>query len=666
MCGISVIISKNELAIDSLIKMNASIKHRGPDDEGFVLFNDGTPYVAGGDDTALESWNATISYCPKKSINELNNESFQIGFGHRRLSILDLSPNGHQPMCSINEKYWITFNGEIYNFKNVKIELEKLGCLFKTHTDTEVLINAYSVWGKECLNKLKGMWSFVIFDKEKNEIFACRDRFGIKPLYYFIGNNTLSFASEIKQFTQLPNWEANLNPERAIDYLVHSFSEHTDETMFRGVFQIKPGHYFNSKIDAIDFDLNKIVTNSYYELQKVKNNKLSYEDSSLIFKEKFLKSCNEHLFADVKIGSCLSGGLDSTAIVCASLDILGKEKASELQETFTACVADDRYNEKKWVEIIKQEKNINTNYIYPEMTELFNNLESIVYSQDEPFGSSSIFLQYKVFEAAHNKGIKVMLDGQGADEQLSGYTGFINLTIKENIQRLNLKSMYYNIVGLKKVQKSSPISGLIASLMLLIPANFRRKLGSKSKNHSTFQWLALEKILNKPYEHPLNNVPYKKDDVKNESLRQLTATNLQKLLHWEDRNSMHFSIEARVPFLDHEMVEFNVSLNSNYKVKGGWTKRIMRDALKGILPEQIANRKDKIGFVPPEELFMRNNKEFINNKLNEVVLISNGLITKKIIEDFNAMLINEIAFDYRFWRAICFGEWIKVFKVKLA
>ena len=260
MCGISGIISGHNIDVTAFYKMNQTIRHRGPDDEGFVFFDRSlTPTISGSDDTAKEAWESHYKYSPNLQVEKIKG-NFKVALGHRRLSILDLSPAGHMPMCDDKQELWITYNGEVYNFIEIRTELESLGHTFHTTTDTEVILAAYREWGTKCLDRFMGMFAMAILDVKNKTVFLARDRFGIKPLYYWISNSgDLYFASEIKQFTVAKEWQPKLNHQRAFDYLYGSNTDHTQETMIQGVNQIPGGHAVLINLDQISFKEGQII-----------------------------------------------------------------------------------------------------------------------------------------------------------------------------------------------------------------------------------------------------------------------------------------------------------------------------------------------------------------------------------------------------------------------
>ena len=429
MCGISGIINDTleHYSSADLKAMTDAVSHRGPNDVGYILLDKNDEmHLLGGDDTPAEVYAIQTPYKPSGSINQFEAKNFSLGFGHRRLSIIDLSPFGHLPMSYKNGRYWITFNGEIYNYKQLRIQLQALGHQFISQTDTEIILASYAQWGTGCLQKFHGMWAFCIYDTHSKEIFLARDRFGIKPLYYRAGSpySTFCFASEIKQFTFLPGWNSVQNKQRGFDYLMYNMTDHTEETMFEGVFHIPAGHYFKSGINNINADATGRVQLTKWYLPEYKGYNGTFNEAAVGFEKHFKDSVKEHLISDVTVGSALSGGLDSSAIVCEINNLLRVEGKADIQKTFSYCSADERYNEKKWMDEVVKVTNVDAFFVYSNGGEVFKMAEDLVWFNDEPGQSQSELATYEIYKAASDNNVKVLINGQGADEYLSGYEAF--------------------------------------------------------------------------------------------------------------------------------------------------------------------------------------------------------------------------------------------------
>ena len=670
MCGISGFIAcQGNLFPNSLIADMANlINHRGPDDEGYLLVSSNLDLItAGGGNTPSEVWTSKTEYYPESDIRYESDKLSTMAFGHKRLSILDLSPAGHQPMSYLNRRYWIAFNGEIYNYQEIKHELEISGCHFNTKSDTETVLAAFSQWGEAALDRFVGMWAFVIFDRERDEIFMARDRYGIKPLYYYFSpEGDFYFASEIKQFTVIKGWQSRINPHRAYDQLVYSFTDHTDETMFAKVFQLPAGTSFRSSRLSVKPDCSGRVRYKNWYVLKPDPFKGSFAEASEIFKALFEGSVKEHLHADVPVGTALSGGLDSSSIVCEVNRILRAEGTEELQKTFSSCSTDDRFSEKKWMDIVISHTKVDAYFSYPSIEEVMELTPSILWQHDEPYQSQSAFLAYRLFKLARTNGVIVLLNGQGADEYLGGYGQFTIARYASLVRGLRISTLLADIKNSKR-QNNSSISALMLGISNhLLPFEVRRRLASiSSRSDHVKKLIDLKRLGIRPL-HPFDTIPIRYNTVSDISRHLTFYSTLPKYLRWEDRNSMAHSVEARVPFLDHRLVEFTYNLPDDYLEMNGVTKRVMRQAMKGLLPEEIINRRDKMGFTTPEEIWVRReNPAYFKKCITDAISISEGIIKPETLDYFDKMVSGKVPFDFTYWRIILFSEWIKLFQVKV-
>jgi asparagine synthase (glutamine-hydrolysing) len=665
MCGISAIFG-NHVLVDIeryMTAMTQLIRHRGPDDEGYVFFSqDRLPAtVLGGKDTPSEVFNAPFSYCPKHPKHQDEEYiSYDIAFGHRRLSILDLSPAGHQPMGSKDQSVWITYNGEVYNYLEIRKELEALGHRFLTQTDTEVIIKGYQQWGKQAFHRLNGMFAFVIYDRIKRKALAVRDRFGVKPLYYWLSPlGFLVFASEIKQFTALPGWNPLMNEQLVYDFLNWGVIDHTSETLFSHVFQLRGGEYLEfcpENFCPADLQPKKWYTLNAPTFQG------SLEEASKKFCELLEDSIKLRLRADVAIGSCLSGGLDSSSIVCLTNRLLGEKLALGKQKTFSACSDVKRFDERHFIDTVVGATHVEAHYTYPHLENLFDECWDIAWHQDEPFTSTSIYAQWLVFKLVKEKQVKVMLDGQGADEQLAGYLGFFGNRFYDLFSKLRWKTLYREILATARLHGSlRPFPMLLDKVF---PDVFRRPMRKiMRKDIAKPNWLNIS-LLGVEERNP--QLQEKNKSILQQSRLQISQTSLPMLLHYEDRDSMAHSIESRTPFLDYRLVEFTLGLPSDYKISNGWTKHVLRESMKGILPEEIRSRTDKLGFVTAEEEWIKKqDPERFRQALDQAVACSRGVLhpSAKLIVD--QMISGQRPFSFLPWRLISFGYWMERFSVKI-
>lgn len=665
MCGISGVVNKIPESVDNLISMTKIITHRGPDDEGYLLVdaeNNTTAY--GGNDTPDSVLRSDIIYCPKKIIDTDSHLKFSIGFGHRRLSIVDLSPAGHQPMSFLDGRYWIVLNGEIYNYPEIREELELLGHQFVSQTDTEVIMAAYHQWGIECQSRFIGMWAFVIYDRLLHELFISRDRFGIKPLYYwFSPNGSFYFSSEIKQFTVVDGWKATLNKSRAYDYLYHALTDHTDETMFNGVFIVKAGYYFKGTSDELltSCQSGKINITPWYQIN-VGDYKEDFDSAKTIFYSKFEESVRLHLRSDVKVGSALSGGLDSSTIVSLINNILKEEGLENKQKTFSSCSYDKRYDEREWMDKVVAATNVDADFVYPQGEDIFKLTDKLIWYMDEPYQSQSAFLGNHVFRQAKEKDVIVLLNGQGADEYLSGYGAFRYLR-----QRALLKAFKFRILKNEKLAGVTILKMAGTMILESLSSNLFFELVSKKSHYRRLNKIVSQKVLLSNVVTSIHRNSYNVTDYKEISKHQLFSNPLQRYLRWEDRNSMAHSVEARVPFLDHRLVEFSLSLPLDYLDGPDQPKKILSESMKGILNEDVRTRKDKKGFITPEQnwFMVEYRKQFLN-MLEENVKFSNGIINfEEARSYFVKVQDGKVPFDYTYWRILLFCIWMRVFKVEL-
>ncbi|MEI6264169.1 MAG: asparagine synthase (glutamine-hydrolyzing) [Sphingobacteriia bacterium] len=585
MCGIAGIIDfkgSSDLK-NTLKKMTDSLSHRGPDGEGI--------------------W-----------VNDLKT----ISLGHRRLSIIDLSEAGNQPM-HYAERYTIVFNGEIYNYVEIRNQLMLKGIKFNSNSDTEVLLALYHEKKENCLSFLDGMFSFVIYDSVDNSIFAARDRFGEKPFYYVYSEDRLFFASEIKAFWAA-SLEKNVDNEMLFYYLNYSQIHHpfdNSKTFFRNVTKLKPGCYFKMNLTKKE----SIKQIQYWNLEDTRvkiYDKWNQSDIVDKFYTLFEQSVLRRLRSDVPVGSSLSGGLDSSAIVCMINEV--KKNVNQKQATFSARFPGFVKDEGHFMNAVINQTNTSSYFTFPEKDGFLNSFDTMCFHQDEPFGSASIYAQFEVMRLAKECNITVLLDGQGADEMLGGYSYYRDSVSDGQLLKLLFRQTNnINVNSKKQVLKST----IKRNFPIFINAyrNYSDLL-NKSSITSPFQKEFLYTIgkVKQPYQTH--------DDLYKHLKHDLLYGNLEDLLRYADRNSMAHSREVRLPFLNHELVEFTMALPDSLKINGEWTKYIQRLAFERILPKEITWRKDKIGYEPPQKEWMEDSR--IKEKIMESkkVLFKNQIISK--------------------------------------
>ncbi len=594
MCGISGIVSFSKV-IEPLVlqKMNAALSHRGPDGSA-----------------------------------EWYNPEMNIGFGHSRLSILDLSQNGSQPMHLAN-RYTITFNGEIYNYIEIREELKSKGHPFYTDSDTEVILVAYHVWGKKCLEKFDGMFAFALYDREKKTFFCARDRFGEKPFYYASFQGNMYFGSEMKAL-----WAAGvpkeINQKMTYRFFAHNLVENPrdqSETFYSNITKLKAGHFIHVSEDA------PWIQQKYWEIPIDVQTELSENEIIIKFRELLQTAVSRRLRSDVKVGSSLSGGLDSSSIVALISQL------KENNATFSARFPDSPKDEGKYMDLVSKKFKTQHFDINIDENQFIQSLDKLIYHQEEPFQSGSIYAQFAVYERAKKEGYKVLLDGQGADELLGGYEKDFKHYLMEirnkkhqayEFQR-NIKDHHnYAVFLTTKDRLFSASPNLYSGLS---------EIKSKLKPH---YFPGISKAFTDEFadkKSPFIVFP----DLKSTLRHELHSLGIEKLLKFSDRNSMAHSVEVRLPFLSHELVEFVFSIDSQHFLKNGWSKALLRNSMAGLLPEEICWRKDKIGFEAPHDSWLKN-----KTLMDE-------------IQDYKALLIKDKIVDDNFnnsWKILISGKWL--------
>lgn len=614
MCGISGILKLNNQKVNEneLFEMMKAIKHRGPDDEGFF-------------------------------INE------QVGLGFVRLSILDLSSAGNQPFKSDDNRYVMIFNGEIYNYLELKTELEQTGISFKTQTDTEVLLKAYIYWGEQAFDKFNGMWALAIYDTIENTILFSRDRFGIKPFYYYYTEDSFYFASEISAILNIKKEKNEANESVIYDYLVFNKTEQSEQSFFKGIFKLM--HACSLKIN-----LNEISSFKHIQIKKWYNlNDKVKQAEKFKSPEEYLTALRSaleiHMRSDVKLGVSLSGGIDSSALTVLALD-QDKDKEAII-ETFSAVFEDSfKGNEIEYVKLFS-EKRLQKNFIYTTSENLFDKLDDYLSCFSEPVQSTSPFVQYRVMQEASRR-VKVMIDGQGADEQLAGYHYFFGIYYKELLLKLKWWKLFREIFYYLFKHKS--VFALKSFFFFLITAKGRTKYKLSEYNLYTDDFI--KRNIKKG---AISGNLYSAKNLR-EALINHFEYKLEHLLKWADRNSMHFSIEARVPFLDHRLVEKTLASDADMIIHKGMTKDLLREALVGIIPEKIRVRKDKIGYVTPQHYWFKN--ENWQRRIKEIIesksFRSRGIFkVDKVKKTFENQLINKKDISREIWKWICIELWYR-------
>lgn len=650
MCGIFALARPRgaiECSTRALRRATEIVRHRGPDDEGYLLWTDQRPaQVFAGRDTARESRD-------RLSLREMpETEPWRVALGHRRLSIVDLTPAGHQPMVHAPSGIAVSYNGEIYNHLELRRDLERAGHFFSSHSDTEVLLHAWLEWDAACLTRLNGMFAFVLLDpRNGGTLHAVRDRFGVKPLYFARLNTTVAFASEIKQIRSLPDFVPRVDLGAARDYLAFGLVDHSARTFDEGVTQVRGGEHAVVRLDDPQL---RIRADNWYELRP-KQFRGGPKDAAAEFRWCLTDSIQLRLRADVPVGSCLSGGLDSSAIVCLASEILKDRPNASSQLTVTACYDEKLYDEWHFAEQVVRQTGAQPVRVWPTVERLQAELDGQLWHMDDPVGSTSQFSQWCVFDGAAAAGLKVMLDGQGSDEQLAGYGGSDAALYSGFMRRGQLLRLVSEVSSFKRRNGALPIAQLILALRNILPGIDALLPAHVRVQPSQPEWLGVSA----PSPLELRSAR----DLNEHLNQQLLATSLPVLLRYEDRNSMARSVESRVPFLDYRLVEFLAGVPDHMKLRRGVTKTLLRDALSDILPAAIHARRDKMGFVTPEKLWLSETATdwFRQGVTAALDIAPNVFDRKKTVSMVESMIEGRLPFTFAPWRILCFGRWLTLF-----
>ena len=599
MCGIAGIINTKNLKVnDNIIStVTDAAAHRGPDGRGVFIDNN-------------------------------------VAIGHRRLSIIDLSNHANQPM-QYGDDLFIVFNGEIYNYIEIKNELIKEGFYFSTKSDTEVILAAYKYWGKDCLNKFNGMWAFAIYDKAKQEVFCARDRFGVKPFYYATINNQFVFASEIKQLLVLmPN--RKVNQQILADYLVTGFEEHKNTTFFESILKLPAAHFL-----LFDLKSNLYEIKKYYTIKTDSTiSTLGIEDAVELYHNIFEDAVKLRMRSDVKVGTCLSGGVDSSVIAYyASKIYTGSNKFTAIH----ASSIDNNNDELPYAKTVSNSLNLDLQITKPTEASFIEVLNNLVTTQEEPFGSPSIAMQYFVMKMARNNGTTVLLDGQGGDETLLGYERYYPALIKS-------LPLVKKIAALKEISENSKLNLLQSVLYTMYFSNSSIRI-NQLKRKAAFYHKSFTSYVDYS---PIIQLADSYNNIEKLQKLEIETTQLSHLLKYEDKNSMAHGIETRLPFLDYRCVETALSINIQHKINKGWTKYCLRKMADKKLPDSIIWRKNKIGFEAPTNVWLKNNEHI-------ALQVKKSAILNKILKNVKIEHLD----NKQKWKLFNIALWENVFQVEV-
>jgi len=628
MCGINGILYFNSFNSDKQVdffesnisKMNTEIAHRGPDGEGMFI-------------------------------------NYPVCFGHRRLSIIDLSENGAQPMFNEDSSVVIIFNGEIYNYKELIPGLKSKGHIFKTKSDTEVIIKSYEEYGTDCVSKFNGMWAFAIYDFKKNLFFASRDRFGVKPFYYYKDRDCFIFSSEIKAILKIKNITEG-NHGKIFDYLAYGYKTNNGDTFFKDIYELKPSH--NVLIHDENIQFKKYWDFSDDKLSRNSNNYLNDIDSLII------DSVKLRFRSDVPVSILLSGGLDSSIIAKITDDLITNNEISSPSVTaYSAVFPFFLFDESETIkEFLKSCNHINSVFLTPGADNLIASIDKFVYGMGEPVFSPTSFAHYTLMQKISENGVKVVLNGQGADEAWCGYGRYIMGYYLLDILFSNPSDFLNQFRMISDKMKYSYKMILLQTIKSIIS---RKNISYFRSKYQEKIYDCLSKDLTENNSSYFKNSDYKK--LSSGNLEGYLKFNLQyqgfnQILHYEDHSAMQSSVEIRSPFVDYRVIEYAFSLPTKFKFDNGITKKILREVFKDRLPDSIISNNQKIGFNTPfDDWLMQDN---INTYLNSLIN-SESFNSKKIWDSgkIRYYFKNKDKFKgFPFWRIINLELWSNAYGIK--
>jgi len=626
MCGIvAVFTTEPSLKIKSCIERSLDrVTHRGPDGRGLALGHG--PNLIENTDQAAATW----------------------GLGHVRLAIVDLSSAAHQPMTTPNRKYWITYNGEVYNHVELRNELTHMGYEFRSSSDTEVIVASYVFWGPNCVERFNGMFAFVLVDLAEMKVLVARDRLGVKPIYLWSGGGMTVLVSEPKQLLDFPGFRPRVNGPQVVDFLIDGVLGHEpDQCCFEGVQPIPPAHTMSWRLDSAS---EAPALRLYWRPEPAS---VICDWDEAVAKTRSLLSHSVHirLRSDVPVGSCLSGGLDSSSIVG-----LASQSSTEGMNTFSSCFNQLQFDESLYIDAVNQMWHAKATKVFPDQEAMVEDLDRLVYHQDEPFSSPSIYAQWCVMRVARKEGVPVLLDGQGGDELLCGYRKYAFFYLRHWLSKRRYWEAANHLLGLL-VRGDRGLLAWRQGLRYLPKSlqtqqdNILHLLRPAWKQLARHIWSERMKDVRELHEHQLA-------DIKHWSL--------PSLLRYEDRNSMAHSIETRLPFLDYRFVEQCLSLEESFFFRKGRTKRILVDAVGHVLPFEVKERRTKMGFETPSGSWMKGILGmFLGQKVRSSERLGNIMDTVGAGQAFDDFRNGSYRYsDLALFRIASLALWIEMFEVE--
>ena len=639
MCGIAGIVGRWKGRTETTpAEILRSIRHRGPDEQGILVYAGGSVRVGRDLATPLDADAILL---------------------HQRLSIIDLSASGWQPISTPDGRFHIVFNGEIYNYPELRARLEAAGVCFRSRSDTEVLLQAFVQWGHDAWRQCTGMFACAILDVDRRRLTLARDPFGIKPLYFVTQSGALAFASEIKTLLPLPGLPRTADPQRLADYLRFGVTDCGDGTLFSAIRQLPPGAFVDVELTAPE----NLVPRTFWKPSRTAATGLPFNEAVRTFREYFLESVALHIRSDVPVACCLSGGIDSSSIAMAMRAVAGP--SLELH-AFSHIAETPALSEERWIDLVGAASGAHVHKVTPTATEMAADLEQLVAAQDEPFISSSIYAQYRVMRTIGEAKVKVVLDGQGADEMLGGYEFYLGARVASLLRAGQLGAAAALMRKARSLRNIPVLRQLATAMDYLLPqrgsAMARRLIGRELvPSWMNRGWLAAHGAR-------IDSLRTASDtDVLIESLeRSLRGPGLPQLLRYEDRNSMAWSVESRVPFLTTKLVDFALSLPEPYIIgDDGTTKHVFREAMRGIVPDAILNRRDKVGFATSEREWILAVTPWVDRVLaHEVARRIPALDHEQVLVHWHAIKNGRRPYDQAIWRCVNLVEWTRQHEVQ--
>ncbi|WP_027720761.1 asparagine synthase (glutamine-hydrolyzing) [Maridesulfovibrio zosterae] len=634
MCGIAGFFATStdsSISQDEIRKMTYAIRHRGPDDSGCLLIDKKTGETILFHDDEVG---------PGPGYG-------QVAFGHRRLSILDLSVRGQQPMGHHETGVWLTFNGEVYNYVELSKELESLGHHFETTTDTEVVVKAYVEWGEDCFRRFNGMWALALYDPRSDKLILSRDRFGKKPLYYYNSGKHILFSSEIKSLLTHSGTPKEVNESKLVDYAGrhYRYVDDNSESFFKNINQVPKGHILTVTGQGRS-ELKKYWDINYEPDFSAKH---SEQDIVAMFRNLLEDAVRIRLRSDVPVGCMLSGGMDSTSITCMAAE------HSTNMHTFSGVTGSGCYDESEYINLVAEKANSKHKYIYPDPGEMFSTLKEMMSFHDEPICTVTWYCTYVIIREIAKEGIPVILTGHGGDELLAGYWDHYHYNF-DDIRSEGKDDSYEMKAWLDNHNRDPNECVREKKFIESLKANRRIALDKFSQYTS-----CLSKKITGDVEKKIECPEFGGELTKRLYLEMFNET-IPASLRAEDRNMMAFSIENRVPFLDYRLADLCFNLGNEYKIRNGLGKWLLREAMKGILPEKVRTRKDKAGFIAPFDNWIRNeNREQMEELINASSYVNEDIYDHKSLRSlYDRHLSGEDHYMF-FWQYINLNIWYDEF-----